>query len=153
MNHTKKLATKLQNSHQVVRFGVVGALNTGIDFGLLFALKALGLPVEVANICSTGVAFALSFMLNKKYTFKASGTNIVREMVLFTVVTLFGLWVLQTIVINLSLPLLQGWLGNQSIALLGAKLLATVVSLVWNYLLYSRVVFKHTKEQPDAHSH
>lgn len=137
MNLTKKL----NNSHQVVRFGAVGVLNTGIDFGLLFTLKTLGLPVEIANICSTGTAFLLSFMLNKKYTFKATDTNVVREMISFTLVTLFGLWVLQTLVINLTLPFFQSIFTSQNIALLGAKLLATIVSLVWNYVLYSRVVF------------
>lgn len=138
MNLTKKL----KNSHQVVRYGAVGVLNTAIDFGLLFILKSIGLPVELANICSTGIAFSLSFVLNKKFTFKATDTNVVREMVLFTLVTLFGLWVLQTIVINLTLPMFTTLFADQNIALLAAKLLATVVSLIWNYLFYSRLVFK-----------
>jgi putative flippase GtrA len=63
-------------------------------------------------------------------------------MALFVVVTLFGLWVLQTIVINLTMPLAKQIVGDQNIALLIAKLIATAVSLVCNYVLYSKLVFK-----------
>lgn len=136
------LTEKLKSSHQVIRYAVVGFVNTAIDFGLLFLLKFLGFPVELANICSTGTAFVFSFFANKKITFKTTDTNVVREMILFVIVTLFGLWVLQTIVINVTMPIAKQIVGDQNIALLLAKLIATGVSLVWNYILYSRVVFK-----------
>jgi putative flippase GtrA len=132
----------MKNKRQLLRFGVVGGINTALDFGLLFVFKAFGLPIGFANILSTGIAFVFSFFANKKYTFKTSGTNVVREMILFVIVTLFGLWVLQTAVIQLTLPWLTGFIKQQELALLVAKLLATVVSLTWNYLLYSRIVFK-----------
>ena len=68
----------------------------------------------------------------------------------FLAVTLFGLWVLQTVVIyglsNVVDALPGGvfsWLGPLSaLAMtLTPKLLATGVSLVWNYFWYSRVIF------------
>lgn len=125
-----------------LRFGTVGAANTAIDFGLLFVLRSLGLPIIPANIISTTAAFCFSFFANKKYTFKSSG-NVKRELILFVTVTLFGLWVLQNIVIQLVLL----WpLGTTTIPsetnLLIAKVIATLVSLIWNYMMYSRVVFK-----------
>lgn len=136
------LVKKLKNSHQVMRYGLVGLINTVIDFGLLFTLTSLSFPVELANVCSTGTAFAVSFFMNKKYTFKTTDTNVLREMILFVIVTLFGLWVLQTIVINLSLPLMTHVFHSPNLALLASKLVATCVTLVWNYLLYSRLVFR-----------
>ena len=117
-------------------------INTALDFGLLFVFKSLGLPVALANILSTTIAFVFSFFANKNYTFKSSGTNVVREMVLFVIVTLFGLWVLQTGVIWLTLPLCSELLGSTDRGLLAAKLIATVVSMTWNYILYDRLVFK-----------
>ena len=126
---------------------MVGGINTALDFGLLFVFKALGVPVELANIMSTGLAFIFSFFANKKYTFKTTDTNIVREMISFVVVTLFGLWVLQTVVISTTLSLIEQTVRHHSLALLLAKLLATVVSLIWNYLLYSRFVFRQTKRE------
>lgn len=131
----------VKNKAQSGRFVLVGATATAIDFGLLFVCRyVLNLPVAPANIISTGLAFVFSFFANKKYTFRSSGSNVIREMILFTVVTLFGLWVLQTGVITLLVPIFSDH-ADEATALLLAKLLATGVTMVWNYLLYSRVVF------------
>jgi putative flippase GtrA len=132
----------IKNKTQKTRFIAVGGINTLLDFGILFLLKSLGLPVVSANIVSTSVAFCFSFFANKKYTFKTDSTNVKREIVLFIIVTLFGLWVLQTIVIKATSYLLSGFDMPDSVILLVAKLCATIVSLTWNYTLYSRVVFK-----------
>ena len=132
----KKHATK-------IRFGLVGAGNTLLDFGILFILASFfEIPNVIANIISSSIAFLSSFVANKKYTFKTSGQNIIREMVLFTVVTLFGLWVIQSTIIAIITPIIHHAIGNDTLALLVAKLIATGVSMTWNYLLYSRVVFK-----------
>lgn len=105
-------------------------------------LTLFGLDKIVANIVSSSIAFIFSFFANKKYTFQTSGTNVAREMVLFVIVTLSGLWVLQSVVIWLIMPLAASLLANTSYALIASKLVATVVSLTWNYLLYSKLVFK-----------
>jgi len=131
-----------KSSSTKARFLVVGGINTAIDFGILFLLKALGLPAVSANLIATTTAFCFSFFANKKYTFRTSGTNVKREVVLFVVVTLFGLWVLQTLVIQGVLTLLSDTSFSQDMSLLVAKICATVVSLIWNYTLYSRLVFK-----------
>ena len=85
----KKHETKL-------RFGIIGGINTALDFGLLFVFSSLfGIPRGFANMLSTSISFIFSFFANKRYTFKSSSKeNVVREMVLFTVVTLFGLWII-----------------------------------------------------------
>ena len=109
-------------------------------------LKSLGVPVGYANIISTSVAFCFSFFANKRYTFNGREGNVVHQMTLFIVVTLFGLWVLQTIVIQLTLPLWGALFSNGQLALLAAKLAATIVSLSWNYILYEKLVF--AKKEP-----
>jgi putative flippase GtrA len=134
----------IKNKGEKARFIAVGGINTVIDFGLLFVLKSLGLPAISANLISTSSAFVFSFFANKKYTFKTTDTDVKRELVLFVVVTLFGLWVLQTIIIQLVMVGIGTQLPSNT-ALFIAKLCATVVSLVWNYVLYSRVVFKQNQ--------
>ena len=105
-------------------------------------LTMVGLDKFVANVISSTLAFVFSFFANKKYTFQTTGTNVRREMILFVIVTLFGLWVLQNLVIWLVTPLATTLFLNDSYALIASKLLATVVSMTWNYVLYSKVVFK-----------
>ena len=132
----------IKNKKEKARFGMVGAINTALDFGLLFLLKSFGLPTISANIISSTTAFVTSFILNKKVTFQTSGTNVKREVLLFVIVTLFGLWVIQNIVISIVEWLLRDSSLHGLGVLLGAKLLATATTLVWNYMMYSRVVFK-----------
>lgn len=131
-----------KNNSQKIRFLTVGGANTLIDFGLLFTLKAFGLPTINANLISTTAAFCFSFFANKKYTFQSKGANLKREIGLFVIVTLFGLWVLQTIVIKMvQNGLAHSGLDDQAVLFI-AKILAIAVTLVWNYTLYSRFVFK-----------
>lgn len=134
----KKHETKL-------RFALIGGLNTLLDFGLLFAFNSFfSISRELSNILSTSVAFVFSFFANKKFTFKSvSKDDLVREIVLFTVVTLFGLWVIQGLIIYYCVPLVMGLGLSEATALFVCKLIATIASLIWNYLLYSRVVFKN----------
>jgi putative flippase GtrA len=135
----------MKNNQQKLRFLAVGGFNTLLDFGLLFLLKAFGLPVITANIISTTIAFCFSFFANKNYTFKATDTNIKREIVLFTVITLFGLWVLQTIIIKAITYVLAPYGLTSDVTLLIAKLVATVATMIWNYLMYSQFVFINEK--------
>ena len=135
----KKHADKL-------RFTIVGSVNTVIDFSILFTLATLfNVPKELANFISTFVAFLFSFFANKKYTFKSTSKNLKRQFLLFTAVTLFGLWVIQTIIITAITPVFTNLGVNKPAALLISKLIATAASLIWNYTLYSRVVFKKPK--------
>ncbi len=132
----------MKNKMQIGRFAIVGTINTAIDFGLLFLLTFLGLPKIAANTVSTGSAFVFSFFANKKYTFKSTNKNIKYEIISFIIITLFGLWVLQNGIIWLITPLIKNIVSQEQLALFAAKLLATAVSLVWNYCLYDKVVFK-----------
>lgn len=129
----------LKKHESKLRFALVGGTNTVIDFGILFLLHGLGLNKYVANIISTSVAFIFSFFANRSFTFK-SKKDARKQAIPFLFVTLTGLWILQPAVIWLVLLPSQGL--DQNIALFIAKLAATVVSLVWNYVLYSRFVFK-----------
>ena len=124
------MAKSPSKNRQKIRFLLVGGTNTAIDFGLLFILNSFGLPRVSSNTISTGVAFIFSFFANRNFTFSANSGDIKKQMTLFIIVTLFGLWVIQPIIISLISNLLVG------------KIIATAVTLVWNYLFYSRLVFK-----------
>lgn len=131
----KKHANKL-------RFGIVGIINTGLDFGILFFLTLLfNLPRELANTISTTISFLFSFVANKKYTFKSTSKNLKRQFILFAVVTLFGLWVVQNGIISVATPLFMNIISNEAIALFVSKIIATLASLIWNYILYVKIVF------------
>lgn len=132
----------LKKHAEKIRFGIVGVANTAVDFVLLFLLVGLGLDKIPANFISTSTAFLFSFFVNKKFTFKVSGGNAKKQFALFIVVTILGLWVLQPLIITGVTWALGATAIDAAISLLIAKLVATVGSMIWNYLFYSRVVFK-----------
>lgn len=134
-NLVKKHAEKL-------RFGLVGIANTALDFAILFILVGLGLNSIASNYVSTAIAFIFSFFVNKSFTFKSTVGNVKKQFALFIIITIFSLWVIQPIVIVAATWLMSGLGLNESIVLFVAKILATGASLVWNYVFYSRFVFK-----------
>lgn len=145
----KNLLKKLKNN-QAFWFSVIGGINTALDFIILFVLASFGVKIFIANIFSTGTTFIISFLMNKKITFKSVSNNkkeLIREMVLFILVTLFGLWVIQNIVISTAMPIFENLLKNKRISLLLSKLIATIFSLIWNFILYKKVVFKNKSGQ------
>jgi putative flippase GtrA len=124
-----------------LRFGLVGVANTALDFSILLTLRSLGIPSAVANFPSSTAAVIFSFFANKNYTFKSKGSNLKREITLFLIVTLFCAWVLQPITIIIVEYSLQS-VGISPILLATiAKIVATLVTLVWNYIAYSKFVF------------
>ena len=131
----------LRNHADKIRFALVGGTNTAIDFAILFGLKSLGLPALTSNFISTSVALIFSFFANKKFTFRDSNTTGKTQFIKFLAITLFGLWIIQPIIIWLVGLTLQPFNLNDYVTLLIGKLLATCATLVWNYLLYKRFVY------------
>lgn len=142
-----------------VRFAAVGVVNTLIDFAILNILvSGAGLDRIPANIFSASVAMIFSFYANKNLVFKSATQNQKREVLLFLVGTLFGLYILQSFTIYV-LTGLWLWPVHAAVSLahgvgLGAdvsdefiitntaKIGATIVSLIWNFIYYKKVVFK-----------
>lgn len=133
--------------YEKVRYVLIGTLNTAVDFSILFSLVTFfAVPALIANIASTSTALVVSYLLNKRAVFGDTDTHNPRQVVLFVVVTLAGLWILQGLVIEAVRSLAHAWLpAHGSVGLLAAKAIATLFSLTWNYLWYSRVVFRGGK--------
>jgi len=132
----------LEKHGQKFRFVLVGGANTALDFLLLFLFTNIGVHKIVANYLSTSIALIFSFFVNKSFTFKDKSKNAKKQFVLFLAVTLAGLWIIQPLVIWVTSNFIEAYVENNNVNLFIAKLIATVASLIWNYLLYSRLVFK-----------
>lgn len=133
---------QLRKHADKLRFAIIGGLNTAIDFVVLFVLVALGLPTIASNILSTSTALVFSFFANKTFTFKDGNKSTKKQFGVFLVITLFGLWILQPIVIEGTRLIIDSWFSNSYIVLFIGKILATCVTLVWNYVMYKKFVFK-----------
>lgn len=152
---SKKVLKK--RDKKVIMFAAIGIFNTLFDMALYVLVQYLTGSIIIANIVATSAALIGSYLLNSKLTFKAKKWT-AKSFVLFVVVTIFGLWVLQTGVIYLLTPFvgvipefLWRLLGPiEDVAkILAPKVVATAVTVVWNFLWYNKVIFKDKDASED----
>ncbi|MEX0932044.1 MAG: GtrA family protein [Candidatus Saccharimonadales bacterium] len=151
-----------ETTREVGKFSMVGVLNTLIDFGIYNLLTVvMGFALIAANLVSTTVAMSFSFIANKTFVFGSRGGNVLKQAILFLLVTAFGLYVIQNAIIYslvefwqwpldfaytmVELLKLDGVFSREFVVANGAKALASIISLVWNYILYKKVVFREGK--------
>jgi len=150
MQHAKRYSKVLSDSKKL-RFVGAGILNTGIDFAIFnICIFAFGLRPWSANLCSTSIAMAFSFYINKRLVFRDNRTMHRNQFIVFIIVTALGLWVLQTgLVVMLAEPMRQfirdmlgsGHVASRALAYNISKAIATIATAIWNYFWYDRVVF------------
>lgn len=130
---------------QVVRFGMVGALNTLVDFTIFNLLfNVFGLPLLVSNTLSVSAGIVNSFLWNKHWTFSAGGwSRWRREAITFVVISVIGL-----LINNMGILVLTTLTGNTGVLAVNAqKLAASILSMTWNFLGYRLVAFRHKHQE------
>lgn len=132
----------IERHKRKVKFSMVSLIATAIDLICLLFLTNAGLSIVIANYPSTTAGFIFSFFANKKFTFRTPDHHIQREAGLFLIVTIIGIWIVQPLIIwpvehLLELLDMTGWEK-----VIVAKLIASTATFFWNYLFYSRLVFK-----------
>jgi len=111
------------------RFAVVGIANTLADIAIFAGLTALGLVPALANLFSYSCGIALSYALNRRWTFRAQGSP--QRMVKFALAMIAGLG-LSTLLVAILATILPAVI---------AKILTVPVVFVWNFLLARYWVF------------
>ncbi len=142
---------------QIVKFGLVGIINTGIDFAVLNILINItgtysGVWLFIFNAISFGIAVINSYFLNKYWAFKAGGSVQSIEVFKFVFVSLIGLFINSIVVYFLGTFFILSYRLSTSVAYSYvpaalwdnlAKLAATAMSLVWNFIGYKLFVFNN----------
>lgn len=140
---------------QVLRFGIVGVTNTGVDLivlnGLIFStgLGQQGIYYTIFKAISFLVAATNSYFLNKHWTFAGSdGGNATRQFQQFVAITIVG-WLINVGVASFVVNIIQPTIDLNQFAegmnklwpSIGA-LFGTAFGLVWNFLGYKLIVFR-----------
>jgi putative flippase GtrA len=124
--------TKL-GGHRLLKFGLVGVLNTAIDFSLFtFLFYIAGWPLLLANTTGYLAGLVNSYLLNRYWTFRdLSGPTTLGQTALYAAMNLIGL-ALGNVTVYLLAALTPAWI---------AKLLTVGITFAWNYFINRRVVF------------
>ncbi len=145
-----------------IKFSVVGTLGAVIDFGILNLLVQLaGFPKVAANVCSFTAAVISNFIWNRLWVYpETRGEPLRKQFVQFVIVNLAGLAINTAIFFASDLwllgeaGLLAGPVGalalvigieHFDLAYNGAKVIATVVVLFWNFFVNRLWTFRHVE--------
>lgn len=116
-----------------MKFGIVGVLNTLINWIIFVVLNFLGVYYILANVIAYCIATANSYIFNSKWVFKYNGKNKKETTIKFVVLNLFGLG-LNTIILYFLVDILA---FNKLFSLI----IATGVVMVVNYTVNKLWVF------------
>lgn len=131
MMHAPAAPRRRNHLDTLLRFATVGAITTLLDITLFTTLVAAALPPAPANLISFSCGIAVSYMLNRSWTFGARHSN--AKALKFLAATLTGLLISTGLVAALATlmpPVL-------------AKLLSVPVLFAWNYLTVRLWVFRN----------
>jgi len=120
---------------KAVSFGLIGVVNTAVDFSVFsLGYYLLGLPIVAANMLSWAVAVTCSYLLNSRITFSIDSPRefSFRTYLAFVLAQVAGFAANTTTVVIAShfMPVLLG------------KVLATGASFMVNFSLSHFVVFR-----------
>jgi putative flippase GtrA len=122
------------HNEKIVGFFLIGIISSIIDIGLLYVLCAYGgvwyITAAAVSYCCGIVA---SYILNKYLTFHDTDRHYVTQFTTFTAISI------SCLLVNLCIV----WLAVELFSLnyLTGKIIATLVSFVWNYHGQKRFTF------------
>ncbi len=116
-------------------FFVVGGFCAVLDLALIYIFTdLLGVWYLLSGVLSFIVTATINFLLNKKLTFRNTAQNYRRQYTQFLVVAVFGL-AINTGLLYICTSLFGIWY-------LASRVISSLVAMVWNYLLNSKLVFR-----------
>ncbi|MBQ3108466.1 MAG: GtrA family protein [Clostridia bacterium] len=139
MQKIKQLIEKLL-SIQFIKFGLVGCLNTLVDLIVFTLLNAIFHIYYLAKIVSYSCGVLNSYFFNTRWTFQKEHKKSAKEFILFVVINLISLGVsLGMLYVCRNLFMIRiDFISN---------VIATVVSLVVNFIGNKLIVFRTEKEE------
>ncbi|HUW65905.1 MAG TPA: GtrA family protein [Spirochaetia bacterium] len=121
----------------LLRFMIVGSINTGIDFLLfVFLMRVVGVNYLIAQTASYAFGVMNSFIMNKAWTF---GNTMPAESIPKQFVQFLTLNILSLLISLVGLKTLTGYLG---VNILLAKMMVTVITWSVRYIGYKYWVFE-----------
>ncbi len=78
----------LKELYTMLRYGAVGLVNTGVTATVIFLLKLTGIHYSLYTLAGYAVGIAVSFLLNRRFTFKKYDSKAGKQLLKFLSVTI-----------------------------------------------------------------
>jgi putative flippase GtrA len=117
-----------------IKFSLVGFSGVFVDFGTTaFCKEILKIQKYVANTFGFVLAASTNYILNRVWTFHSNNPNIMLEFTRFFMISLIGLGINLLIIWIMS--------GKFKVNFYISKLVATLVVVLWNFLINAYYTF------------
>ncbi len=133
-----------------IKFAVVGASGAVIDFGLTALCKGIfGIPELLSNAIGFTVAATSNYFLNRVWTWRSTSKEVGIEYAKFFFVSLVGLGLNSLIVFLLKdISIVPRFVEtNLDWDFWVAKIIATGIVMVWNFLANNLFTFRKQKQE------
>jgi len=147
------IGRKIQVVFQFSKYALVGFANTAVDFGVLNLLMLVtgiysGKNIFLLNTVSFFVAMTHSYIWNKLWAFKRKTKEKTgKEFLQFITVTILGAVINGGIVYFISTLVSPMFGVSNELWANMAKIVATAVVIIWNFLGYKFIVFDSKKNE------
>jgi len=139
-----KMATLIElyrSNSKIIKYGLIGAASSSLDFVIYTALVVAGLNMFWANVIGVNCGIVTSFILNRRYNFKVKD-HAAHRFMSFYMVGMAGL--------ALSTGLLYILVESMALNEFFSKLVTIVAVALLQFVFNSRVTFKQTKIQKNG---
>lgn len=119
---------------QFLRFCVVGVIQNGLNIGAFAVAVAVGVPFLLASVLAAVVALAVSFSLNRSWTFAVARDRTTRRAIRFITV-----WVA---IVLLALPVLALLVDVAHLPKVLAQAVVIIVGAPASYVAQRRWTFR-----------
>lgn len=143
-----KLFSHVQTLRQLGRFGIVGLMNFSVDTGIVYTLQhytGIGLSdprMLYLFVTSGAIAIVNSYFWQRAWTFSEKTAPTPKEFIGFLLVTLLSIAINSSVAFLAGNFILRLDIIAESKVLGASKIIATIVSLFWNFFGYKLFVFK-----------
>jgi len=148
MNNYLKTFMNSETASQFVKVGIIGILNTIVDFGLFNMLRLGGVPRNWAITFAFAVATFVSYLVNRRWSFELTDGKVsLRETTNFYAINIVA-WL-----VTIGIVQAADWLFGP-LSLMGenvAKFAAVVVILIPKFVGYRDIVFRKALTEEGRH--
>ena len=138
------LAAGKKSYRQFVKFTIVGAINTGVDWAVFYPAKAILLRGfsslnlqtvrQIAKASSFIVSALSSYIMNRKWTFRSKDARVARQAAKFMTVSMGGL-IINSTIFYIATAKLQ-WRD------IFGLMMATAGATLWNFFVNKKWTFR-----------
>lgn len=131
-----------QLNHKLLRYVLAGGLSFSFEYAVFISVVyGFGLDPATGQAISYISTLIVNFLLLRSWAFKSKDGAKIQHLVKYCLLVVFNLP---------ATTLLIGWLTAVGLAALIAKIIVVVLTTVWNYIVYDKLIFKQPLSSEDV---